>query len=145
MSRVEKLLKNTGILAFGTILPRVTTLITLPILTGCLTREEYGLYDLFTILVSLVLPVVTLQIQAAAFRFLIDVRNDVSKIKTIVTNIFAFVLPVSLITLVALFYFLPAEELIRILICAYFLSLHRIIQKLYHELRQDDSFLYQLY
>ncbi len=121
MNRGEKLVKNTIILAFGTILPRLTSLITLPILTACLTKEEYGLYDLFTILVSLVLPVVTLQIQAGAFRFLIDVRNDINRIKTIISSIFAFILLVSIVTLIFLFNFLPGEALIRVLICNYFL------------------------
>lgn len=69
MSREGKLAKNTLILGVGTFLPKFASFITLPILTGCLTKSEYGIYDLITVLVSLLLPVATLQIQAAAFSF----------------------------------------------------------------------------
>ena len=122
MSRESKLAKNTLILSIGTFLPRLASFITLPILTGCLTKEEMGTYDLITILESLLLPTVTLQIQAAAFRFLIDVRDDEEKVKEIVTNIVVFVIPTSLLSLLVLFFCLGRTgSSIRILICLYFL------------------------
>ena len=122
MSRESKLAKNTLILSIGTFLPRLASFITLPILTGCLTKEEMGTYDLITILESLLLPTVTLQIQAAAFRFLIDVRDDEEKVKEIVTNIVLFVIPTSLLSLLILFFCLGGtDSTIRILICLYFL------------------------
>ena len=122
MSRESKLAKNTLILSIGTFLPRLASFITLPILTGCLTKEEMGTYDLITILESLLLPTVTLQIQAAAFRFLIDVRDDEEKVKEIVTNIVVFVIPTSLLSLLILFFCLGGTGgTIRILICLYFL------------------------
>lgn len=122
MKREEKLIKNTIILAIGTFLPRVASFIVLPILTGYLTQEEYGTYDLITVLVSLLLPAVTLQIQTAAFRFLIDVRGDLKEEKRIVTNIFAFTLPVSIIALIVLYFALfQLEPLVRWLICIYFI------------------------
>ena len=122
MSREGKLAKNTIILSFGTFLPKAAAFITLPILTGYLTKEEYGTYDLITVLVSLILPAATLQIHTAAFRFLIDVRDDFKQIKSIVTNIFAFIIPTSVIALFILFFFLPGDFLIKLLICLYFLA-----------------------
>ena len=74
MSREKQLAKNTLIISFGTFLPKLISLITLPLITGYLTKEEYGQYDLITTLVFLVLPIATIQIQSAAFRFLIDCR-----------------------------------------------------------------------
>ena len=62
MSREGKLVKNTLILSIGTFLPKLASFVTLPILTAYLTKEEYGTYDLITVLVSLLLPAVTLQI-----------------------------------------------------------------------------------
>ena len=122
MSREGKLAKNTFILSIGTFLPKLASFITLPILTGYLTKEEMGTYDLITILESLLLPTVTLQIQAAAFRFLIDVRDDEEKVKEIVTNIVVFVIPTSLFSLLILFFCLGGTSgPIRILICLYFL------------------------
>lgn len=122
MKREEKLIKNTIIIAIGNFLPRLASFIVLPILTGYLTQEEYGTYDLITVLVSLLLPAVTLQIQTAAFRFLIDVRGDLKEEKRIVTNIFAFTFPVSIIALIILYFALfQLEPLVRLLICIYFI------------------------
>lgn len=79
MSREGNLAKNTGILAIGTFLPKLASFITLPILTGYLSKAQYGTYDLIITLASLFLPAVTLQIQTAAFRFLIEVRSEEKK------------------------------------------------------------------
>lgn len=123
MRREDKLLKNTVILGLGTFLPKFASFIILPILTGYLTRVEYGTYDLITILVSFFLPAVTLQIQTAAFRFLIDVREDINQKKNIITNVFAYTIPISLIALGVLFFLLKnlsMEE--KSAICIYFVA-----------------------
>ena len=62
MSREGKLAQNTLILSIGTFLPKFAALVTLPILTGYLTKEEMGTYDLVTVLVSLILPSATLKL-----------------------------------------------------------------------------------
>ena len=123
MSRESKLAKNTGILAIGTFLPKLASFITLPILTDCLTKEEMGNYDLITVLVSLILPTATLQIQSAAFRFLIDIRKDEKKIRTIVSTILTFMIPVSLAALLILYFALPGmDPTIKLLICGYYFA-----------------------
>ena len=123
MKREKALVKNTVILSLGTYLPKLTTVVTLPLLTGYLTKADYGAYDLINTLVSLLLPAVTLQIQSAAFRFLISCRDSDAEISKIVTNIFAFTIPVSLITLVPTYFTLvdlgPAT---RALILTYFFT-----------------------
>lgn len=123
MSRESKLAKNTIIIAIGTFLPKFASFITLPILTEYLSKTEYGMYDLITVLVSLFLPAATLQIQSAAFRFLIECRDDQEGIKKIVTTISAFILPTSLIALAVLFLVLYKYPMgIRVLICLYFMA-----------------------
>lgn len=123
MNREKSLAKNTLIIAIGTFLPKLSSFITLPIITGGLTKAEMGTYDLICTLVSLFLPVATLQIQSAAFRFLIDVREDEKESKRIITNIIAFILPTSFIALAILYFFLGSVSLIiRWLICLYFFS-----------------------
>lgn len=123
MSREGKLAKNTFVLAIGNFLPKLASFITLPILTGCLTQRDYGTYDLITVLVSLVLPVATLQIQTAAFRYLIDLRHDQKESKRIITNIYAFIIPSSFLALVILFFCLSSLAIyMRILICLYFMT-----------------------
>ena len=123
MSREGKLAQNTLILSIGTFLPKFAALVTLPILTGYLTKEEMGTYDLVTVLVSLILPSATLQIQTAAFRFLIDVRDDELQCRKIVTNIMVFIIPVSIAALAVLYMFLPGDRtLVKTLICLYFFA-----------------------
>lgn len=103
MNREKSLLKNMLILAFGTVLPKLASLITLPIITGCLTKEEYGTYDLIITGVSLFLPIATLQIQAAAFRFLIGARKDEAKKTELISNILIFATLTSIIALLILY------------------------------------------
>ena len=120
MKREGKLVKNTLILAIGTFLPKSTVFLTLPVLTGCLTKEEYGTYDLILILVSFILPIATLQVQTAAFRFLIDVRDNIHEIKKIVTNIYAFIIATSVVVLSILYFIIPIKQSsIKLLLCAY--------------------------
>ena len=122
MKREKELAKNTLILSIGSFLPKFTALITVPIITGNLTKVEYGTYDLITTLVSLLLPVVTLQIQTAAFRFLIDCRNIEIEKKRVISNIYFFLIPISFITLIILYFALyKLNWQTRILIVIYFL------------------------
>ena len=121
MSREGALLKNTAVLAIGTFLPKLATFVTLPILTGCLTKEEYGTYDLVVVLVSLFLPAVTLQVQTAAFRFLIESRDDESKIGEVISTIFIFAVPLSVVATVAFFLLWRESSMaVKLLVCCYF-------------------------
>lgn len=120
MSRESRLLKNTFILSIGTFLPQFASFITLPILTAFLSKEQYGTYDLITILVSLLLPVTTLQIHTAAFRFLIEHNNNRMLAKIYFSNILAFVLPVATMSLTILYFFLPVSSVaLKLWICIY--------------------------
>ena len=121
MKREVALVKNTIIIAFGTMLPKVAGLITLPIITGCLTKGEMGTYDLMTTIISLFLPVVTLQIHTAAFRFLLDCERYDEK-KEIISTMSIFGSCVSIIAVLSLFFVLYRFDFVtRMLICFYFL------------------------
>ena len=104
MSRESNLVKNTFILSIGTFLPKLTALISMPIITGHLTKAEYGTYDLLSTLVSLLLPIVTLQIHSAAFRFLIDCRNDDNSKNQIISSMFFFVIPITVLSLTIVYF-----------------------------------------
>lgn len=121
MSNAKKLVKNTMILSLGTILPKVATFITLPIYTRYLTKSEYGIYDLILTLVSLLIPIITLQIQNAVFRNLVTEKDEDNKKKIISTG-FIFTLIVSIILLVLYtIFFRELSILTRILIALYFI------------------------
>lgn len=121
MSREKNLAKNTIVIAVGTFLPKLSGIITLPIITAGLTKQEYGTYDLVSTLVSLFLPIVTLQMQAAAFRYLIDCRENETEVRRIITNILVFIIPVSLVGITFLYAMLyRLNSVVRMLICVYF-------------------------
>ncbi len=123
MNKKNSLAKSTFIISIGTFLPKLASFITLPILTGCLTKEQYGTYDIITVLVSLYLPSLTLQVKSAAFRFLLDVREDKIKQKKIITNIISLTVPISVISLLILLLFLPgASYAVKLWICGYYLA-----------------------
>src|SRR5699024_2402340 len=88
-------------------------------------KTEYGTYDLILTLVSLLLPAATLQIQTAAFRFLIEKRDRLEEVQSIITNIYTFILPISFIVLLILYLLLKIQSgnvFLRLEICIYFMS-----------------------
>lgn len=123
MRRESNFVKSTLILAIGTVMPKLASFVTLPLYTAYLTKAEYGTYDLVLTLCSLFIPIATLMLPNAAFRFMIENQNNPHEQKKIVTNVFvvdfitaAFALAVLYICLFKL------DCFIRGLICLYFLT-----------------------
>lgn len=106
MSREKTLMKNTIILAVGNFLPKLVSVVTLPIITACLSKSEYGTYDLVTTMVSLLIPVSTLQIQSAAFRFLIECRGNDEESSRVISNVFLMSAMVGAVASIILSFFL---------------------------------------
>ena len=77
MSRGSKLVK---------ICTQMITFFLLPLYTAVLSTEEYGTVDLLNTLVSLLLPIVTFQVEQAVFRDLIEVRENEKKKKEIIST-----------------------------------------------------------
>jgi len=117
VNRGKQLVKNTIILAFGSILPKLLAIISLPIVTGNLTKLEYGIYDLIGVIESLILPCITLQIPLAAFRYLVDYRNKELEISMIISSTFFFSVIVSIPSFLAGMLFLKEYDDYKILIC----------------------------
>lgn len=86
MSRNTVLLKNTLIILFGKVCTQLISYLLLPVYTTVLSAEEYGTVDLLITYVTLIAPITTLQMEAAVFRFLIDVRQNSEGIYRIITN-----------------------------------------------------------
>ena len=93
MNREKQLIKNTAIITVGKICTQMVSFFLLPLYTAILTTAEYGVVDLLNTLVSLLLPIVTFQIEQAVFRYLIDARNDEEKTaKVISTTVFTVII-----------------------------------------------------
>lgn len=97
--------------------------IALPILTLKLSKSEYGMYDLILTGVSFLIPLVTLQMQSAAFRFLIESRGNGVRTKQIITNITLVMYSItSLVSVCLVFVLQNYPLLLRLGIALYFFS-----------------------
>lgn len=70
--RSHELVVNTVVLGLGQLVPKILALIVLPILTTYLTTAEYGNYDLVMSIAGLLIPIMTMQVQQAVFRYLLS-------------------------------------------------------------------------
>lgn len=78
MSREKNLIKNTGIIAIGQLSSKLFTFLLLPVYTSLLLPADYGTIDVLQTVMSLALYVITLQLECAVFRYLIENRDDVN-------------------------------------------------------------------
>ena len=83
----KALLKNTGIIAIGQISIKIINFLLLPLYTGLLTSEEYGLIDLLSTYGNFIMVIVGLQMSQAVFRFLVTCREDEEKKIKIISTI----------------------------------------------------------
>ena len=88
MNREKELAKNTLIITIGRICTQMITFFLLPLYTTILTTEEYGIVDLLNSLVMFLIPIISLQLEQAVFRKLIDNRKNNNQIKKIISSTF---------------------------------------------------------
>lgn len=99
MNKEKQLIKNTAIVSIGKICTQLITFLLLPLYTYILSTEEYGIVDLLNTLVGLLLPILTLQMEQAIFRFLLDKRENYEEEKKIITVTMKFMLAQTIIYL----------------------------------------------
>ncbi len=95
-SRAANLAKNTVILAVGKFIPQAITFFLLPLYTHYLNPTEYGFADLAVTYVTLLVPALTLQLEMASFRYLVDARRSKKERIRVISNIIAMVIPLAL-------------------------------------------------
>lgn len=98
MSKHSDLAKNTLILAIGKSAGALVSFLLLPVYTILLSPNDYGLVDLIITYIALFVPLLTLQMEMALFRFLVDVRGDEEGKRRVVSN----ALQIALITIILL-------------------------------------------
>lgn len=72
MDRYKKLLGNSAIFAIGTLGSKLISFILVPFYTFVLTKSQFGIVDLITTTVNMILPIVTLSAFDSVFRFVLD-------------------------------------------------------------------------
>ena len=103
MSKGKDLLKNTLIYTIGSIGSKVLSFALLPIYSFYLTKDKLGVYDLILTTISLVVPIITLQLSQANYRWLLDAKNDNDTKKAVSTAFFSVTLLISLFVLFYIF------------------------------------------
>ena len=73
------LIKNTIILSIGNFGSKLITFFLVPLYTNILTTSEYGTIDLITMLTTVIVPLITLNISEAVMRYSMD--KDLNKEK----------------------------------------------------------------
>ena len=86
MEKNKELIKNTIIILLGKFCTQFLSFFLLPLYTNILSANEYGIYDLIVTYVALFVPVISLQMEMAIFRELIDVRRNCEKTSKIISS-----------------------------------------------------------
>ena len=98
----SEFIKNTIILFIGKFTTQFMALLLLPLFTRYLLTEDYGLVDLIQTYITLFVPILTLRIDSAIFRFLIDKRDDEKGKRKELSNFFIILICMLLLTSVIL-------------------------------------------
>ena len=88
MDKKKSLMKNTIIIFLGKLCTQLISFFLLPLYTSYLTTSDYGLVDLITTYVTLLVPIITLELEMSIFRYLVDSRGKDKDTKTLISNNF---------------------------------------------------------
>ena len=104
MNKKKQLAKNTLIILLGKFCTQFLSFFLLPLYTKYLTTSEYGIYDLINTYLILLVPVISLELSDALFRFLIDARENEKKERKIISSILCgIIVIVVIVSLLAIF------------------------------------------
>lgn len=90
MNKEKEFANNTIILLIGKFSTQFVSLLLIPLYTNFLNTEDYGIIDLLQTYITLFVPILTLKLDSAVFRFLIDARKDEESKRKIITNVITF-------------------------------------------------------
>lgn len=135
MNKKNEYIKNTIILFIGKFSSQLVSFILLPLYTYKLLTDNYGYVDLIQTYISIIAPVLLLQLDSAVFRFLVDCREKEKEKEKIITTSFVFVISILVISTAIMliirkvinikYYLLIILNTIAMIINMYFLSIAR--------------------
>lgn len=85
MSREKKLIKDTFIYAFGNLFSKLIGFVLLPLYTKYLTVSDYGLWDIVTTTIMLLIPIIIFELNEGVYRYLVE-ENDIEKKKIVIST-----------------------------------------------------------
>lgn len=98
MNRYSKIVKNTFWFALGSFGSKAISFFMVPLYTKMLSTTDYGKVDMVITTISLIIPIITLQIVDATFRFVMDEKYD--KKQVLSASIFVLIMS----TIIILFF-----------------------------------------
>lgn len=87
MKKYKELLGNIGLLTLSNFGSKLLSFLLVPLYTAVLTTEEYGNYDFITVTISLLIPLLSINISDAALRFLLDQKSNKKEVCSIALKI----------------------------------------------------------
>ncbi len=121
MTKKKELVKNTAIIFIGRMFTQLLTILMLPLYTSYLITAEYGYVDLVLSYITLVVPIVILQLDAGVFRFLISNRGKEEETNKVISSTVSVLLKTVLtasLVYIALMQFINIDFKYYILVCA---------------------------
>lgn len=133
MSRERNLVKNTMILAIGQLSSKIFTFLLLPVYTSMLSPDDFGTIDALQTIISLVMYFVTLQIENAIFRFVLENRTDKDSQLNYVTSGFVIMVLMVMVStgiIVGVNYFLSIPYVKLIVLVIWSQSIYLLVSNL---------------
>lgn len=88
MKKYKYLFQNIGLLTISRFGTSILSFLLVPIYTNILSTEEYGTYDLFNTTISLLIPILSLNIMQSVMRFSLENDKDEKEVFSIGFDIF---------------------------------------------------------
>ena len=86
--KFKKLSQNTILFTISGFGSKIISFLLLPLYTYMLSTEEYGNLDIVSTTAQLIIPILTLNIQDAVLRFVLDKEYDAKKVINVALNVF---------------------------------------------------------
>ena len=87
MGEARRLIKNTGIIAVGGMATKLVQFLLLPLYTSVLPPTEYGAVDYLNTIALFCVPVASLLMDEALFRFLIDCKTEEDRRRAVTATV----------------------------------------------------------
>lgn len=91
MSKENKLIKDTALYAIGNFGVKLAVFFMLPIYTAYFTPAEYGIWDVITTTISMVIPFLTFELVSATYRWLLPEKEEQKRVKIFTTGLLSII------------------------------------------------------
>ena len=139
----KKLLSGSVVYFIGNALTQIISLLLMRFVTGNITPEEYGFFNLIVTISNLAIPFVTLQIADAVFKFVLKSENEQEK-KEYFSICFAIsalsiALIYAIVFVISAFYSIPHTFLVATYVASY--AMITVCQKMVRSLGKNKIFV----